>query len=164
MQIELFFFFSQSLFCIDVRPRWPSLYTFKVQFFSSFHIFKYYHFGCFRNSFLSCFVPSAPPYHCWKVAPGDPFRSLNLKMWKINLNSPKAELLIKKVTVHSIAPWQQRLGNGPRKQTCVWNMLLPNFIGSVHSRRDIWDTQIIKEVKCLISPLAFCLALLHLWQ
>ena len=64
---------------------------------------------------------------------------------KINLNSLQTELLVQKVTIHSIAPWQQSLEDDPRKQTWVWNMLLPNFTGSVRNRKSIWGTQIIKK-------------------
>lgn len=52
-----------------------------------------------------------------EVAIGKFFGFWNLKMWKINLNSLKTELLVQKVTIHSTALWQQSLEEDPRKQT-----------------------------------------------
>lgn len=131
-----FFSFSQSSFLERLNSRLLPLNDFKAWFVSLF----YYHFGCSRSSLLSNSVLSAIPHNYQKDDIRDSFESLNLKMWKINLNSLKTELLIQKVMIHSIAPWQLSLEEDPRRQTWVWNMLLPNLTGSVRGRKDIWES------------------------
>lgn len=84
---------------------------------------------------------AAPPHHCQYVAVRDPFGSLHLKMWKINLNSLRKELLVQRVRSLSPAPWQLGLGGDPRRQTWVCGMFFPNLAASIPGRRHMWATQ-----------------------
>lgn len=123
------------------------LHSFKVLVFSSCPIFNIITLVAPEVlSFPVC--TAAPPHHCQDVAVRDPFGSLNLKMWKINLNSLRKELLVQRVMSHSIAPWQLSLGGDPRRQTWVCRTLFPNLAASIHGRKHIWGTQI--EMKDLI--------------
>lgn len=90
-------------------------------------------------------------HHCQGVAVGDPLGSLNLKMWKINLNSLRKELLVQKVKSHSVAPWQLSLGGNPRRQTWACRMLFPYLTAAVHGRKHSRGTQ--REMKDFIFVL-----------